>query len=669
MSGPGLGRTSGARTPITRRITERLGAEPKPDGGPKSKPSSASAASASPAPQPDSPTGTPKPTVVQSSDALQTVTEDANTRLLTADLQAQLDGAPAPLAQDRAPGFTAETLGNQIVLTRGPGSTGGAPDTPAPTGALETSRAKTDALERDLRAAQEHEREPDLTTARDNLAEHIENEYLPALRGAQTSLGMQLFRATERGQDTTEVRAEYDANAAEIARAQGLLDEARGRPIDAQDAGVLDLGPGFDLENPPASFEGKVIGERGEVLRYSVDASDDLSLGPDGEQMRTLEVSRSVALGVGGEFETGAIGGRGEVFVGRELNYSITIPEDQYQQVLAGEAEFPDPGDLSTLPPGSSVVVRDEGFVGHELEGRYRAFEVGSTHQDGGGSAVGIEVLDDGTVRVMAGPTDVVTNNVALGLGFSRKVEDFEIGAKLELSGGSTRRNTELRFVEIDPNTGGDAYADFLRTGEVPPASATGVGRGGRISTYEFDAAVAIGGEIQAGPFEAGGSLIEGRSANDIQTLIEYNDGTAERRTQLSASQGVTQYVEQSYGPNGELTDERRGMLLDDIDGDFAEAFATVFGTEAQTGTFDAEIQIPPAAYERLRQRAVEANSGALPSQNIVVNALLRNDNPEDFLQDAGLRLADRNAIVDGFLTLHDGGGPLELNAQSFPSS
>ncbi len=591
-------------------------------------------------------------------------------------------GLPAaPASTTPAPELTAGLSNDSAVRT-----------TVGETANLADSKRHADSLEQQYENALEHEREPDLTTAKDNLANHLENDYLPKLKNEQTQLGQQLFRASERGQDTAALQGRYDDNKAEIDRAEALLDRAQGKPVTAQSAGVLDPGIGFDLQNPPANYEAKVLNEDGTFAQVSVQAKDGESLGPNGEQMRNLEISRTALVGVGVEAEAGVVSGRAEAFGGAAMNYSVSIPEEHYQKVLRGEAPFPNPGDLSTLPPGSTAMVRAEDVVGTELEGSYRALEVGSRIESNQGTAVGIQVLDEDNVRVMAGPTGALANSTAFGLGFEVGPDKFKLGGKVELGATEELRGTELKFVDIDRQTGGDAYAEFLRTGEVPSADEPGVGRGGTISSLDYNHEVKVGGEVSLGGFEFGGTLLNGAHTSSNQTVVEFNDGSVERSTTQGYSEGASLFLTERYDREGELVDRQQGLLLDDVDESYADAFGEALGTGPRAGTFDAQIEFASQAdYDATRERALQSlthqgvsqehidllrqgpdadglfGGQVIPMANPVVTALIRNENPEDFFNDQSLRFAHRNVLAEGFIGLHEpGDAALPIDAETY---
>ncbi len=564
-----------------------------------------------------------------------------------------------------------------------PATTAAAPTTPAAPSstpsALDVSRQRAEGLERDFRAAQEHEREPDLTTAKNNLGDHLENDLIPKLEARQTQLGQEIFRGVEHGQDVSGAQARYDANATELSEARALLDEARGNPINRNTgSGVLDPGAGFDPAHPPANYEARVTAPNGTSYDVNVSAAAETSLGPNGESAVTLEISRSEALGLNGGAEIGVGGVEGGVFAGENMTYSVTIPEEHYERVLAGQAPFPDPGNLSTLPNGSSVLLRSEDFAGHEVAGSYGAFGIGTDHTNAQGTAVGLQV-NDGNVRVLAGPTEAVTNGVELGLGGAIGPDQFQIGAELTLGGSTTLRNSELAFADISSASGQAAYEDFLRTGNVPAAGTTGVGTAGTIRQVDINSQASVGGSIQVGPLEVGGTLLEGRAVNGTHTEVSYNDGSREV-SGLIEEGGVSTFANATYDPSGRETSRESGLLLDAVDSSYGGSLGAAFGEPTQDIAYDAQLQFSPQQYGQLRDRAIDglADSGLYSDEQIqalrdgpdangnfpgfdpftgnpVTDQLLNHTNVDDFLNSPAIRFGGPTTVADGLVRIWAG--------------
>ncbi len=534
---------------------------------------------------------------------------------------------------------------------------------------LEASRKTAEGLKRNYRQAAAGGPSGLVPIYRNELRNHLEKDYIPKLEQRQAVLEAQLPNAP----GPTLVRAEYNAVTQELENAQALLGrvgEPADRRSDADDTGALTLSSlpeGFDFENPPANIEGNYKGPNGESYSVSLTTGVDEEIKPNGDETITLEISRSVRTGKSiSSPESGLVSAEVGVFFGHDLDYSVSIPKDHYEQILAGEAPFPDPGDLSTLPDDSFVLLRSEEVVGDSQSLSYQLFNFGGSTSSSEGNAVGLQVNGD-TVRVLAGPTEAVVASSSVGIGREFKVGGLEVGVGGSIGGSTTARNTELIFTDIAVPLGQEAYNNFIRTGDVPPANTAGVRAAGTVETLEISASTNVTGTLTFGTSKLGKIEFETGISNELfngtLTEVTYNDGRREVSGIVEGS-SVSVFREQTFDADGRRTSEQSGLILDDYNDSYNGNARTVFGESPGSARNDVQIEFTPDEYEELRERVIESVSineeqaegyrrgpdeegiftladGSIketPGFDAFTDAILRNPDVESFLFDPGVR-------------------------------
>lgn len=586
---------------------------------------------------------------------------------------------------------------------------GAAPGTAAPTNTLDASRKKKDELEANYRTAKTRARQPDLGRSKRSLGNHLEGDLIPKLESRLATMD-RLSRANpEISRDIVPGLSQ------ELKDARSLLNEVRAPsagpnegsaasptpsgpdritpPAPQEDAasvaGQLQPPRGFDVANPPNSFSATVAAPGGgPAFNVSVNASKATTLTPGGESQVTLDVSKRRALGAAVGGDVGAVGGEVGAFAGRDMSYSVTLPEAHYNKVLRGEAPFPNPGDLSTLPDGSSALVRAEDFASTSAGASLGAFNIGATNSTSKGTAVGLEVRGD-NVRVLAGPTEAVTQSAELGLGFDIGSEKFGIGAKLTFGSSTTLRESELAFADISKTRGQDAYANFLKSGEVPAAGTPGVGEGGVIKQLDMSSSSSVGAEAQLGPLAIGGEFFSMNGGSGTRTDVQFNDGRREV-SGFATRNGVGQYINAEYDAAGRKTASEGGLLLDGLGEATSGYIARAYGKGAPSEAQDAELTINAAQFRQLRERAftsLEANgqyddaqiqalrrgpdSDGLyrtpggttfaPSFQPFIGALVNNRSVDGFLADPSLSARGPSGLAEELLALRFSTGDTRL--------
>jgi len=480
------------------------------------------------------------------------------------------------------------------------------------------------------------------------------------------------------------VRALFCAGIASSPKVSAWPTEA---PIRATGRGVIDPGQ-VDPRNPPGQYSVTVTGAGGvsytaAITRWSIDT---LGPGHDGKVM--LNVVRGQLVGVNREAQlTDALSLSAGAFGGRELGYRINIPEDAYRRILAGELPFPDPGDISTLPDGTQILLRREDVANGTFGVNYLVFNLGTTDQRSAGHAVGLEVAGD-NVRVLAGPSEAVSQQLAIGLGVSRKVKGHELGARVSINHGASLRYYELAYADIAQSSGQAAYEQFIRDGTVPQAGQSGVVDTGTVRKLDFDDTTYIGGSLSADGFRISGALLS-RVGIARNTAVRHADGS-EDVTWLVTENHVNIFERIAFDPSGATVHDELGFTLDSVHPSFGRALGGAFGQTTDDRAYDLQLTLDEAQYQELRDRALDSlehqrrfppeliakvREGSDPyaapwTGNAVVDALLSDATLDDFLRDARLRNGGPNTVADGLLRLYADDvqrGPLPGDAQLYP--
>ncbi|RYZ43511.1 MAG: hypothetical protein EOO71_03365 [Myxococcaceae bacterium] len=240
----------------------------------------------------------------------------------------------------------------------------------------------------------------------------------------------------------------------------------------------------------------------GDMTTFSVEAE----VGVKGEA--SVETSRVDAT------VNGAVGARGsyQVSVPTTAAAGITSPEQAAAQLS--------PFAPANLPVGTTVEMHGEAFMETGLSVTFKkianAFDVTleESVERAKGMSIAINKVDDKTVRVTIGPTEMVarTNGLSVGVG------DVEVG----LSTTGTVDQQTARQVDFDISTpaGQAAYDRFMTTGELPgDDSAKGTSNAATVQL--------VNGEVST-ELTVGISLGENTPVSDAYTFTNYDDGRKE---------------------------------------------------------------------------------------------------------------------------------------------
>jgi Flp pilus assembly pilin Flp len=476
--------------------------------------------------------------------------------------------------------------------------------------------------------------------------------------------------------------------------ASGQLGREPGAPIGPTGPGVFDPRD-IDPRRPPSDVEGKVNLPNGAGYRVRIKSSHATALEPNGQHTATLEVTRSsnwtqkAQLKWGtplSEDGSGRWSAKLELFDGDGLSYRIKLPEAEYERILRGEAPFPNPGDLSTLPDGSSVLLREEDLSATELAGSYEIFKLASRHTDSHGSAVALEVRGD-RVRVLAGPTESVSELTVLGVEAKGKSHDVEVGFEAAFERTKSLRYYELDYADISARHGQAAFAEFMRSGHVPQPDRVGVLQAGTVRKLDYDDASNAKLSLSLGEFDLTSRLLNS-SSSARNTDVLRPDGSHEM-TWIVHEKGIGVFETKTLAPDGRAIRGQSGLLLDGVDPSYGHAIGEAYGVRSEDKPYDLQLEMSQADYTALRNRAIDWMDGHTelsdarvaelrrkgsdpgPTINPVVDAIVQHTDANEFFADVKLRKDGPSNVTEWLLGLYtrtSERGPLPGHMHFYPN-
>jgi hypothetical protein len=335
---------------------------------------------------------------------------------------------------------------------------------------------------------------------------------------------------------------------------------------------------------PSSNSEYRVGGENGGITFNPGDGSVKLTL----EQQREIASAkagnpfgidpasgRSVRFGLRGEVswtagatnkngnteitfesETGSwlvgsadVGGRGgtsaeaQIGGGARARYKVILPGENRP---ATEAARINPFDPTTIPVGATVVLDQQAFTGTMLEGSFRYLGATTNVKEAQGTAYSVTRLNDGSVRVMTGPTQAVEAFNSANIGID--------GLKVALGRQDSIGASQLRVADFDLSKpdGQAAYAHFVATGQIAHET-PGVSNVLSLERTDFSSQTRL--QVELGPFSAD---FAGAQNTGTWVKTRYADGSYSMTMDLQYAGGVPMTVTQRYDTKGnEILSER----------------------------------------------------------------------------------------------------------------
>lgn len=281
--------------------------------------------------------------------------------------------------------------------------------------------------------------------------------------------------------------------------------------------------------------------------------------------MTTTTVSGSLTGTASGSIKAGSIGISGSISAGDAASYSVSMPE-----AVAVDPLTVNPFDPSTMPTGTVVKLEESSFTETKMGAAFQALSVSSGVKQGEGMSIAIEKTGDTTVRVTAGPTDMVDASMRLGVGMAGV--SVGLGARTELDYG------KMNTAEFDLATpeGAAAYAAFVEHGTLPSEPGPGVSGVTTVETLSMDSTASLDARMGDERF-----VISENSNSGVRTRTTLPDGTSTETGTLQYGESSPLEITRAFDADGtERIDERKYAFEMVVDEYNVETVNAILGAE-----------------------------------------------------------------------------------------
>lgn len=288
----------------------------------------------------------------------------------------------------------------------------------------------------------------------------------------------------------------------------------------------------------------------GSGISFKVGANATASSGTtteNGTTTYTVSGDVSVSAEGGATVKVGAVtlGGSAGHTVGSKTSYTVSMPQEAAQSVDPASVN---PYDPTSMPAGTKVTMNGADYAETELAATFGAsagqISFGNKTYTAEGTSTQIEKLDDHTVRVTIGPTEVVSHANSLGVSV--------LGTGLTVGESLTTNSSNLKTATFDLSSpeGRNAYEEYLATGQLPDDNAAGVADVATISVLDAEAKRTLSVSLFGYDITA---TLGDSSLNMVQTT--YPDGTSDVVTtsNTNRSYGAQLTTTQKVDANGNL--------------------------------------------------------------------------------------------------------------------
>ena len=338
-------------------------------------------------------------------------------------------------------------------------------------------------------------------------------------------------------------------------------------PVVDERSPVCEVGGSTGTSIPLPDSTSLTVENGPESTTVSVDVGEDTPAA-DGTNWTDVEFGVQYQNGAGLDLTSRAGFRAGlEGFVGSGTSVRVSLPTELTDDLEDG-SDLPDPLVPESIPPGVTVTLTQEAYVGAGADASYRGLVGAMEHQAGGNVSLAVTRLPDGQVQVSFGTADAISHMSRLGLGVeeaniglvsSTDIDDFEIQQytiDLESADGLA-----AYYALLD----GDVDAAAQSAGVVDQATVTG----GSYATQN-------GVVATLGP----GSMQENFYSNDVRsTLTENADGTTSATVEQVINGQVRTYTE-TYDADGDLVDVQTQVRMSDVSADEANGYNDLWGGE-----------------------------------------------------------------------------------------
>jgi hypothetical protein len=261
--------------------------------------------------------------------------------------------------------------------------------------------------------------------------------------------------------------------------------------------------------------------------------------------MATFTVSADMSGTVSGQASIKAFTVGGSFTKGASGQYTVTMPDADFDKMVRSGSAPPNPLDPDSLPDHASVQIDKNTFTGSSFQASFEklgaTLSVGDTLKDTKGFSIKLE-KNGNDLTATAGPTEAFEGTNTVGLSFG-KVASVSVGSSF------TDQQFKLQTATFDLGTpeGKAQASQFANTGTVPTANAPGLKN---VALIEKDLDSGSGSLSAAiGPFKFS-STSDGGHANNI--LIHNADGTTGFQSDFN-TQGIQTSVNRTLDAQGNV--------------------------------------------------------------------------------------------------------------------
>ncbi|RKH12654.1 hypothetical protein D7X74_23270 [Corallococcus sp. CA047B] len=292
----------------------------------------------------------------------------------------------------------------------------------------------------------------------------------------------------------------------------------------------------------------------------------------DGD-MTTFSVEAEVGVKGEASVETSRVDATASGAVGARGSYQVSVPTTAAAGISSPEqaAARLSPFAPADLPVGTTIEMHGEAFMETGLSVTFKkianVFDVtlNESVERAKGMSIAINKVDDKTVRVTIGPTELVarTNGLSIGVG------DVEVG--LSTTGKVDQQTARQVDFDISTPAGQAAYDRFMTTGELP-------GNDAAKGTSNAATVQLVNGEVST-ELTVGISLGENTPVSDAYTYTHYDDG----RKEFTWSGVIGPVTLDIAGTVGDPSTQTYAATLSGVDPGSVDGLRQVF--PAMTGT------------------------------------------------------------------------------------
>lgn len=235
--------------------------------------------------------------------------------------------------------------------------------------------------------------------------------------------------------------------------------------------------------------------------------------------------------------------------VGSRGRYKVALPQGD-----GTDPRLVNPLDPTSIPPGGSVILDAQQFVGTQMEARFRNIATQSQLTEAQGASYRVDRLSDGRVRVTTGPNEAV--EAFKGVGFSAGKLSVMAGRQDALGQSSVRSAT----FDLQQPEGRAAYQQFIESGRMD-ASTPGVQDLATIERLGMSSQT----RLKLGYDDALAVDLAGqRNAGDL-VRIRRDDGSHTERMTLDYSGNLPMTRIRAFGADGQedITQRRYEFRID----------------------------------------------------------------------------------------------------------